>query len=54
MRHEGVAKLDKRTKDLVKRLGPDDIAVIDHVDMDRVSAESLIPTSGPCSSHAAA
>lgn len=44
MRHEGVAKLDKRTKDLVKRLGPDDIAVIDHVDMDRVSAESLLAT----------
>lgn len=42
MRHEGTAKLDKRTKDLVKRLGPDDIAIIDHVDMDRVSAESLI------------
>jgi uncharacterized membrane-anchored protein len=42
MRHEGVAKLDKRTKDLVKRLGPDDIAIIDHVDMDRVSAESLL------------
>jgi uncharacterized membrane-anchored protein len=44
MRHEGVAKLDKRTKDLVKRLGPEDIAVIDHVDMDRVSAESLLTT----------
>jgi len=44
MRHEGVAKLDKRTKDLVKRLGPDDIAIIDHVDMDRVSAESLLET----------
>lgn len=42
MRYEGVAKLDKRTKDLVKRLGPDDIAVIDHVDLDRVSAESLL------------
>ena len=44
MRHEGIAKLDKRTKDLVKRLGPDDIAIIDHVDMDRVSAESLLDT----------
>jgi uncharacterized membrane-anchored protein len=42
MRHEGTAKLDKRTKDLVKRLGSEDIAIIDHVDMDRVSAESLI------------
>lgn len=44
MRHQGVAKLDKRTKDLVKRLGPDDVAIIDHLDMDRVSAESLVAT----------
>ena len=44
MRHQGTAKLDKRTKDLVKRLGPDDVAIIDHVDMDRVSAESLLAT----------
>lgn len=42
MRQEGTAKLDKRTKDLVKRLGPNDIAIIDHVDMDRVSAETLL------------
>lgn len=44
MRHQGVARLDKRTKDLVKRLDPDDIAIIDHIDMDRVSAESLVAT----------
>ena len=44
MRHQGIAKLDKRTKDLVQRLGPDDVAVIDHVDMDRVSAEALLAT----------
>lgn len=44
MRHQGIAKLDRRTKDLVKRLGPDDVAIIDHVDMDRVSAESLLST----------
>lgn len=42
MRHQGIAKLDKRTKDLTMRLGPDDIAIIDHVDMDRVSAEALL------------
>jgi uncharacterized membrane-anchored protein len=42
MHYEGVAKLDKRTKDLVRRLGPDDIAIVDHVDMDRISAESLL------------
>jgi len=44
MRFSGVARLDKRTKDLVKRLSPGDIAIIDHVDMDRVSAEGLIAT----------
>lgn len=44
MRHTGTAKLDKRTKDLVKRLAPGDIAIIDHQDMDRVSAESLLET----------
>ncbi len=44
MRRQGIAKLDKRTKDLVKRLNPDDVAVIDHVDMDRVSAEGLLAT----------
>lgn len=44
MRHQGIAKLDKRTKDLVKRLGSDDVAVIDHIDMDRVSAEALLAT----------
>jgi uncharacterized membrane-anchored protein len=44
MRHQGTARLDKRTKDLVKRLGSDDIAIIDHADMDRVSAESLLTT----------
>lgn len=44
MHYHGTVRLDKRTKDLVKRLGKDDIAVIDHIDMDRVSAESLIST----------
>src|SRR2546427_12032840 len=37
----GHAKLDRRTKDLVKRLSADDIAIIDHTDLDRVSAEEL-------------
>jgi uncharacterized membrane-anchored protein len=44
VRHQGTARLDKRTKDLVKRLGPSDIAIIDHADMDRVSAEGLLGT----------
>ncbi|MBN2822623.1 MAG: hypothetical protein JXR33_05465 [Coriobacteriia bacterium] len=44
MRFTGTARLDKRTKDLVKRLGRNDIAIIDHIDMDRVSAEGLLET----------
>ncbi|MGN6332625.1 MAG: putative cytokinetic ring protein SteA [Motilibacteraceae bacterium] len=38
----GVLRLDRRTKNLTKRLRPGDIAVIDHVDLDRVSAEALV------------
>src|SRR5256885_5292918 len=38
----GTARLDRRTKNLCKRLRPGDIAVIDHVDLDRVAAESLV------------
>ncbi len=37
----GVARLGKRTKDLVKRLGPGDIAIIDHTDLDPMAAEDL-------------
>jgi uncharacterized membrane-anchored protein len=37
-----VARVDRRTKRLVKRLRPGDIAVIDHEDIDRVAAETLI------------
>ena len=40
--HTGTARLGRRTKELVRRLGPDDIAVIDHTDLDRVSAEELV------------
>jgi uncharacterized membrane-anchored protein len=38
----GVARLDRRTKRLVPRLSPGDIAIIDHADLDRVSADSLV------------
>jgi uncharacterized membrane-anchored protein len=44
MRYSGTARLDRRTKDLVKRLGPGDVAFVDHCDMDRVSAESIVET----------
>jgi uncharacterized membrane-anchored protein len=36
------ARLDRRTKSLTRRLQPGDIAIIDHADLDRVSAESLV------------
>jgi uncharacterized membrane-anchored protein len=39
---EGTARLGTRTKHLVKRLRPGDVAVIDHVDIDRIAAEELI------------
>jgi uncharacterized membrane-anchored protein len=38
----GTARLDRRTKHLVRRLGPGDVAIIDHQDLDRASAEELI------------
>jgi uncharacterized membrane-anchored protein len=38
----GVARVDPRTKVLVRRLEPGDIAIIDHPDLDRVSADELI------------
>jgi uncharacterized membrane-anchored protein len=38
----GTVRLDRRTKRLVGRLRPGDIAAIDHVDLDRVAADSLV------------
>ncbi len=38
----GTARLGRRTKELVKRLGPGDVAVIDHRNLDRIAAEELI------------
>jgi uncharacterized membrane-anchored protein len=38
----GRARLDRKTKHLVRRLSGDDIAIIDHRDIDRVSAEELV------------
>ncbi|MGH2951753.1 MAG: putative cytokinetic ring protein SteA [Solirubrobacterales bacterium] len=37
----GRARLGRKTKDLVKRIGPGDVAVIDHADLDRIAAEDL-------------
>jgi uncharacterized membrane-anchored protein len=38
----GVVRVDRRTKNLTKRLRPGEIAVIDHQDIDRVAAEALV------------
>jgi uncharacterized membrane-anchored protein len=38
----GTARLGRRTKELVRRLKPGDIAVIDHRDLDQVAAEDLL------------
>jgi uncharacterized membrane-anchored protein len=38
----GTLRLGRRTKELVKRLGPGDIAIIAHTDLDRIAAEELI------------
>lgn len=37
----GTVRVDRRTKDLVKRLRSDEIAVINHKDLDRVAGEGL-------------
>ena len=39
---EAQARVDPRTKNLTKRLQPGNIAVINHSDIDRVSAEALV------------
>ena len=40
----GSARLDRRTKQLVKRLDAADVAIIDHADLDRIAAEDLAAT----------
>lgn len=40
----GTARVDRRARDLVRRLRPGDIAVVDHVDMDRGTAQALADT----------
>lgn len=42
VRASGVARVDSRTKRLIKRVESGDIAVIDHRDIDRIAAEGLI------------
>jgi uncharacterized membrane-anchored protein len=49
----GPARLGARTKDLVKRLSPGDVAVIDHAGIDRVAGEDLVATGCRCVINAA-
>jgi uncharacterized membrane-anchored protein len=44
----GPARLGKRTKRLVKRLGSDDVAVVDHAAIDRVSGEDFVASGVRC------
>src|SRR3954454_24413152 len=46
--HRGKARFGKRTKLLVKRLKPGEIAVIKHEDIDRVAADDLVATGVRC------
>src|SRR5579872_4980616 len=39
---QGTLRADRRTKDLVKRLKPGDIALIHHADLDATAARSLV------------
>jgi uncharacterized membrane-anchored protein len=48
-----VARLDRKTKNLVKRLREGEVAIIDHTDIDRVSAESLVERMPVCVVNAA-
>lgn len=43
----GTVRIDPRTKDLTKRLRPGDVAIINHRDIDQVSAEALVACR-PC------
>ena len=44
----GPARLGKRTKDLVKRLGPEDVAIVDHAGIDRVAGEDIVASGCRC------
>jgi uncharacterized membrane-anchored protein len=38
----GVARVDRRTRELLRRIGPGDIVVLDQIDLDRVTADALV------------
>jgi uncharacterized membrane-anchored protein len=51
---EGAARLGRPTKRLTPRLAPGDVAVIDHRDLDRASAEDLLASGVGCVLNASA
>lgn len=38
----GVARVDRRTRELLRRVGPGDIVVLDQLDLDRTTADALV------------
>jgi uncharacterized membrane-anchored protein len=38
----GIARVDRRTDDLLRRIGPGDVVVLDQVDLDRATADALV------------
>lgn len=44
----GIVKKDKKTKNLISRLKPGDIAIIDHKDLDEIASLSLIESKVRC------
>jgi uncharacterized membrane-anchored protein len=38
----GIARVDRRTGDLLRRIGPGDIVILDQVDLDRATADALV------------
>jgi uncharacterized membrane-anchored protein len=38
----GIARVDRRTGDLLRRIGPGDIVLLDQVDLDRATADALV------------
>lgn len=45
---KGIIKKDKKTKNLIRRLKPGDIAIIDHKDLDEIAAISLVESKVKC------
>lgn len=38
----GIARVDRRTRELLRRVGPGDIVVLDQLDLDRATADALV------------